>query len=233
MTRPLYLSRARLRRDASVATLLPLLQGGTSRNGHSQHSGHHLVWSLFASGPERRRDFLWREMEQNGAFLILSARPPVDRHALFDVDEPKPFTPALAVGDRLRFSLRTNPVVRRRDSSRSRSVKHDIVMDALRSCPIGERAEHRFAAIHKHGFAWLERQANKAGFAIRPGDVRIDGYRQHRIPRKGLSAVMTFSMLDFDGTLEVQDPASFLSGIAHGFGAAKAYGGGLMLIRRV
>ena len=38
MTRPLYLSRARLRRDASVATLLPLLQGGTSRNGHSQHS---------------------------------------------------------------------------------------------------------------------------------------------------------------------------------------------------
>ena len=127
MTRPLYLSRARLRRDASVATLLPLLQGGTSRNGHSQHSGHHLVWSLFASGPERRRDFLWREMEQNGAFLILSARPPVDRHALFDVDEPKPFTPALVVGDRLRFSLRANPVVRRRDSSRSRSVKHDII----------------------------------------------------------------------------------------------------------
>ena len=72
--------------------------------------------------PDQRRDFLWREMEQRGAFLILSARAPVDRHALFELDEPKSFAPALAAGDRLGFSLRANPVVRRRDPSRRRSM---------------------------------------------------------------------------------------------------------------
>ena len=232
MTGRVYLSRVRLKRSASVAALLPLLLGDDGDSGQSRHPGHHLIWSLFAHGPERKRDFLWREMEPRGAFLILSARKPMDAHALFELDEPKPFAPALTTGDRLRFSLRANPVVRRRDPSRNRSIKHDVVMDALRFRPSGERAEHRLPAMNEQGFEWLERQANKAGFAIRPEQVGIDAYRQHRVPRKGGASAMAFSTLDFDGLLEVKDPAEFLSGITHGFGAAKAYGCGLMLIRR-
>ena len=48
-------------------------------------------------------------------------------------------------------------------------------------------------------FEWLERQANKAEFAIRPEQVGIDAYRQHRVPRKGGASAMAFSTLDFDG----------------------------------
>ena len=44
---------------------------------------------------------------------------------------------------------------------------------------------------------------------------------------------MSFSTLDFEGLLTVSDPGTFLSSIVRGFGAAKAYGCGLMLIRRV
>ena len=231
MTTELYLSRVRLKSDASVAALLPLLLSNDAGSGQSQHPGHHLVWSLFADGPDRRRDFLWREMGQQGNFLILSARLPVDPHELFDIDEPKPFEPMFSAGDRLRFSLRANPVVRRRDPSRRRSVKHDVVMDALRACPSGERAEFRNTAVRKEGLAWLERQADKAGFAARPSDVGIDGYRQHQVSRKG-TAAMSFATLDFDGVLDVCDPVKFLLGVVRGFGAAKAYGCGLMLIRR-
>ena len=43
---------------------------------------------------------------------------------------------------------------------------------------------------------------------------------------------MAFSTLEFEGLLTVSDPDAFLSGIARGFGATKAYGCGLMLIRR-
>ena len=43
---------------------------------------------------------------------------------------------------------------------------------------------------------------------------------------------MSYSTLDFEGMLTVINPASFLPAIARGFGAAKAYGCGLMLIRR-
>ena len=94
----LYLSRASLKRDASVAALAPLLLGKSGRGGHTGQPGHHLVWSLFADGPDRQRDFLWREMD-TGVFLILSARPPEDRHGLFEIAEPKPFTPTLEPGD--------------------------------------------------------------------------------------------------------------------------------------
>ena len=42
---------------------------------------------------------------------------------------------------------------------------------------------------------------------------------------------MSFSSLDFDGVLELSNPDTFLAGVERGFGAAKAYGCGLMLIR--
>ncbi len=232
MMAELYLSRVRIKNDASVAALLPLLLPSGGEGGQAQHPGHHLVWSLFADGPDRHRDFLWREMEQQGTFLILSARAPVDRHELFEIDEPKPFAPMLTAGDRLRFSLRANPVVRRSDPSRRHSVKHDVVMDALRSRPSGERAEFRQEVMREQGLGWLKRQAGKAGFTFQPDDVGIDGYRQHHVSRKGRAAAISFATLDFDGILDVRDPTEFLSGIAQGFGAAKAYGCGLMLIRR-
>ena len=43
---------------------------------------------------------------------------------------------------------------------------------------------------------------------------------------------MAYSTLDFEGVLTVSDPDTLLPAIARGFGAAKAYGCGLMLIRR-
>ena len=228
MTVALYLSRARLKRDASVKALRRLL---LTDGEPSHHPGHHLVWSLFAGEAAGRRDFLWREMERPGVFLILSQRLPPDRHSLFEIDEPKLFAPALSVGDQLRFSLRANPVVRRRDPIRGRSVKHDIVMDALCTYPSGARAERRFDIMRERGFAWIEGQGTKAGFSVRKDNVRIDGYRQHRVSRKGADT-MAFSTLDFDGVLEIRNPAAFLATVASGFGAAKAYGCGLMLVRR-
>ena len=161
-----------------------------------------------------------------------AARRQEDRHGLFEIAEPKPFTPVLEPGDQLRFSLRANPVVRRRHASRRRSVKHDVVMDALRSLPGGERADHRLRAMCEQGHAWIERQGASAGFSVRADGVRVDGYDQHRITRRGAARPMSYSTLDFEGVLTLSDPGSFLSAIARGFGAAKSYGCGLKLIRR-
>ena len=232
MTVPLYLSRVRLRRSASVGALVPLLLASWDEKGRTQESGHHLVWSLFADGSDRTRDFLWREMTQRGTYMILSVRLPVDKHALFEIDEPKLFSPVLSAGDRLRFSLRANPVIRRRDSSRARSVKHDVVMDALRCLPSEQRAEKRLDVVRERGLDWLKSQAHKTGFSFRATEVTVEGYRQHQIRRAGTASAMSFSSLDFDGVIEVSDPADLMAGIVRGFGAAKAYGCGLMLIRR-
>ncbi len=62
-------------------------------------------------------------------------------------------------------------------------------------------------------------------------EVGVDGYELVSIPRDGASAAQ-FSRLDFTGLLTVTDPAAFLTALACGFGRARAFGCGLMLIRR-
>jgi CRISPR system Cascade subunit CasE len=52
-----------------------------------------------------------------------------------------------------------------------------------------------------------------------------------RIPREDARAII-FSTLTFQGVLTVQEPETFLATVLRGFGAAKAYGCGLMLIGR-
>ena len=222
----LWLTRARLRRDsAATGSLARLLV--PEGEGPRVAAGHHLVWALFADTADRRRDFLWRE-DAPGRFMALSARPPTPLPDLFDVDT-KPFEPALSPGDRLGFSLRANPVVSRTDGSAGRGRRHDVVMDALRHVPDGDRADQRREVMEQAGQAWIARQGTAHGFE--PGAVAIDGYEPVRVPRdKGGPA--RFSRLDFTGALVVTDPAAFLSTVAAGFGRARAFGCGLMLIRR-
>jgi CRISPR system Cascade subunit CasE len=76
----LYLSRLSLRRDASVAALAPLLV--LAESGAQAGAAHRLIWAAFADGPERKRDFLWRQDEKR-RWLVLSSRLPEDQHQLF------------------------------------------------------------------------------------------------------------------------------------------------------
>lgn len=223
----LWLSRARLRRDAPMAALARLLvpEAASARPA----AAHHLVWSLFADGPERRRDFLWRE-EGPGRFMTLSGRQPVNVESVFDLDS-KPFSPVLAPGDRLGFTLRANPVVTRAMVPGQRGKRHDVVMDLLKSVPRGQRAEPRQDAVLTAGRSWLARQGTTHGFHPE-GEIAVDGYDRVVIPRAtGDPAI--FGMLDISGVLMIEDPVRFLAALAAGFGRARAFGCGLMLIRRV
>jgi CRISPR system Cascade subunit CasE len=201
---------------------------------------HRLVWTLFADAPDRERDFLWREAD-TGVFYLLSRRRPEDRHGLFDVDQSKVFSPRLGVGDRLTFMLRANATVSRQDRTKRRGVRCDVVMDAIYQTHGPERALARRSAIESAGIAWLAAQGAKAGFVL--PDVGTGGagasgtavsvttYRTLAIERPGAPARL--GVLDFEGVLEVRDPALLIETIGTGFGRAKAFGCGLMLIRRV
>ena len=128
------LSRLRLRRDASLSALAPLL--APEDDGGRTDRSHRLLWAVFSDSPDRERDFLWRE-ENPGHFLVLSARAPLDPHDLFEI-ETKPFEPNLAKGDRLRFVLRANAVITLRAEG-MRGKRTDIVMHRLHEVPTAER----------------------------------------------------------------------------------------------
>ena len=220
----LYLSRTRLRRDAPVAALASLLVPEDANLRVS--ASHKLTWSLFSDGPDRPRDFLWRETKP-GEFLALSPRPPNDAAGLFEIDS-KPFEPALSSGDRLRFSLRCCATISRSEGPGTRGKCHDVVMDSLYKVPRERRAEARGVAEQTASRDWLARQGSRSGFELL--DSSVDAYTRVSVPRDGDAAV--FGVLDLSGALEVTDPTMFLTKLSQGFGRARAFGCGLMLIRR-
>jgi CRISPR system Cascade subunit CasE len=224
----LFLSRISLCNEPSVATLGEILLDTSGR--HRSEISRRLVWTLFADRADRRRDFLWRE-DAARRFYVLSSRPPLDRHQLFTV-ETKAFEPALSRSDRLVFSLRANATISRpRGDTKRAGKRDDVVMAALKAIPGGGRAEARKELIRRESLAWLRRQSPGAGFDFNEQDVRVDGYQPLTIRGDGKNA-LRLTIIEFDGMLTVRDPDLFVSKIASGFGRGKAFGLGLMLVRR-
>ncbi|TNC72034.1 type I-E CRISPR-associated protein Cas6/Cse3/CasE [Rubellimicrobium roseum] len=235
----LFLSRLALSRTPSAAALAGLLDPEDASRAMDAH--HRLLWTLFADGPDRRRDFLWRA-EGQGRFLVLSQREPLwAAGGLFDQPEVKEFAPDLRAGDRLGFMLRVNATRTRRigapgaDGKPGR-VHVDVVMDALHGLPSGRvseaRSGARMALAQEKGAAWLAEQGSKHGFeaqGVTVSDYAVVALPSHRGPRKGQPQ---FGVLETTGMLKVTEPGAFLGRIAEGFGRAKAFGCGLMLIRR-
>ena len=229
----LYLSRATLNRDASTNTLAALLDPNDANATLDAH--HKLLWSLFADSSDRKRDFLWRA-DSGGKFMLLSQRPPVDQHNLFDLNS-REFAPSLASGDRLTFSLRVNAVVSRwaEGASGKKKVRHDIVMDALHNAEteptdlVATRADSRDEKTQTAARVWMDKQGDRCGF--KPEHVLAQSYNTQRVPRRGASDAR-FGVLDLEGHMIVKDSKQLLASIAQGFGKAKAFGNGLMLIKR-
>ncbi len=243
MTSPLHLSRVRLKtlRGEALASIAPLLMPADpdKRPAHA----HRVLWLLFQDIADAERDFLWRD-EGDGRFMLLSHRPPTDPKGLFDI-QSKTFAPELEAGDRLAFVLRANPVIRldqqeTRTTAKGRVTakrkKVDVVMHALRTVPATDWETRTGRAFERDRIAieattgWLATEGRNAGFRlIEP--IAADGYTQVGIERRrGRPA--GFSSIDISGVIEVGDPPAFLEKLARGFGSAKAFGCGLMLIRR-
>ena len=254
----LFLTRARLRRDPDVATLQRVLlpEDGDRR----REASHHLVWSLFAGAADATRDFLFRETTRPGGrptFLVLSARAPATDARLFEV-ETKPFAPVLAPGDRLAFELHANPTTQAAHPKTGVKGRHDVMTMAVLRLPEQAGKPEKARAIEDAARRWLGRQALASGFRIierfdpdcDPGDdappgferapcdvdeeplaLAVSGFQSAAVP--GRRSAGRLGLIDYAGGLTVADPAVFLAALANGFGRAKAYGCGLMLIRRV
>lgn len=229
----LYLSHATLKRDASTQTLVSLLDPVDDEQSLNAH--HRLLWSLFSGSADRSRDFLWRA-ESDGRFMLLSHRPPNDKHNLFDLGT-KEFEPQLSADDRLRFTLRANAVVSRwrEHNGKKTRVRHDVVMDRLHAenanskRPLSPRAERRDEEAQNAGRDWLTRQGERCGFLLESSTTET--YRTLRLPRRS-ACDARFGVLDLQGMLMVCDPELFIESVGCGFGKAKAFGCGLMLIMR-
>ena len=75
----------------------------------------------------------------------------------------------------------------------------------------------------------LKSRAERLGFEIDEESLAVDAYQQH----SENNGRLRFSTVDFNGELTVVDPAAFDVVLREGIGHAKAFGCGLLLVRRL
>lgn len=202
------------------------------------YADHQWLWKFFSSDEDQARDFLFRRTDVQGAsrYYLVSRRRPESSQEGWTV-QSRNYAPVLEAGTQLQFELRANPVVtHQRDGKRKRD---DVVMHAKR-----ERLQARglnrwkdwhgddkpplYELVNEACTKWLLGRAAKFGFSVAHEALRVDGYLRHREKHGALR----FSTVDFSGTLMVTDPERFQRALFNGIGPAKAFGCGLLLVRR-
>lgn len=218
----MYLSRIRPARGSDQLRRLAQLAGG------GQYRIHQALWNLFDADADASRDFLYRQEGRADelAFLVLSQKKPGTDDGLWRI-QTKPYAPKLQSGQHLAFSIRINPVVKRRDDA-GRQHRHDLVMDLKKNKP--DSADSQAERVQLAARQWLYNRQSQYGFELAEESLIGEAYRQWRFGGRGGNRI-SFSSIDCSGRLTVTDPGRFESALMKGVGPAKAFGCGLLLIR--
>lgn len=210
---------------------------------------HQWLWRFFPGQPEAKRDFLFRRRDQDGVprFYVVSQQEPQSVGPTWQL-QTRDYAPQLQAGEWLEFELRANPVVTH--SRTGKSQRHDVIIEAkktllaIRGLKKWEdwKLERRnedgspdprpelYQLALEHGGHWLEKRGPSHGFALALDSLAVDEYHQQR----GKRGQLQLSTVDIKGLLQVTDPDVFVkTALSRGIGHAKAFGCGLLLIRRV
>jgi CRISPR system Cascade subunit CasE len=188
---------------------------------------HRALWSLFPgepresreSFPDERAGFLFR-IEDNptgrpAQLLVQSRRAPVARARDAIRIGVREFDPRPYVGQRLAFLLTANPVKAITDEA-NRVDRHGEVKKCR--VPLIREEQQR---------AWLVRKLDNAAQVVAATVQPHPPLYFRKGARAGKLGTVTF-----EGTLKVTDPASLRKLLEDGVGPAKAFGCGLLLVRR-
>jgi len=199
------------------------------------YKSHRLVWEFFDFDKDAKRDFLYRmeyDSNKKPLFYIVSKRKPQPFSDLFAINT-KAYNPKIRLGQKFHFSLRVNPIVKRKHEGKKNSSCHDIGMDAKfeARCENMDKQE-TLRHIEKRIKEWLiNNRASSAGFLVLDGTLETDGYIQHKVYKSKGAKPIQFSTIDYTGTLKVTQEELFMKSLFEGIGHSKAFGCGLLLIR--
>jgi len=217
----MYFSKITLKPTANISDYAQTVCSNTYKE-------HQILWKLFNDDPDAKRDFIYRYEPQHNspAYYIVSEKKPVDNDFLWDI-QSKDYEPALSTGQQFAFILRVNPVITKEGK------RHDVVMNLkYDKYKDKDTRPSTQVIVEEAGLEWLASRAEKGGFSFDESSVRIDGYQPKMSGRKRGSKEIRYNTMDFRGILTVTDSKSFNKTLMQGIGKAKAFGCGLMLIRR-
>lgn len=207
---------------------------------------HQLLWKLFPNTsqakpeqPHSKRVFLFREYQNQNrehCFYVLSSTKPTGEHAALRTIS-KPFSPKLQNGQKLAFELRANPVISHEviEQGKRKVRRHDVLMHAKHQTKKTEiQGQSPQSLMNQAAISWLlnERRMQSWGIHVDHSPT-VSAYQQHRMQRAKSSSTIQISSVDYQGILTVNDAEIFTEQLLKGFGKAKAFGCGLMLIKPI
>ncbi len=230
----MYFSKITLKTNADRASFANALCSNTYKE-------HQILWKLFDTDPTAKRDFIYRYEPQRNtpAYYMVSKRKPVDNDHVWKI-ETKNYAPIITTGQHFAFILRVNPVITKHGKHHD-AVMHEKHRMGYKNMEVQLRPSSQ-EIVETAGLKWLTSRAEHSGFSIKDSAIRIDGYQPHTSGIKGGGIKskgskrgkkeIRYSTMDYRGVLTVTDPEKFNKTLMQGTGKAKAFGCGLMLIRR-
>lgn len=236
-------------------SLITPLEGHEREAIHQRLNGpyadHQWLWRCFPAEPGAPRDFIFRRKDRDGLphYYVVSHRVPLEISRAWKI-QTRTYAPQVVAGERFHFDLRANPTVRHKHDGKAK--RHDVVMDAKKRLLTnpqliqsknwrdwgswGDWVSNDQAAPQEIILAacchWLLQRGKQLGFAPDLGTLGAESYEQHQQGKAQKDKILQFSTIEFTGTLTVTDRQAFESALITGIGSSKAFGCGLMLIRR-
>lgn len=214
----------------SRVTIINPMAASARRLIRDDYEMHREMYRIMLSPDDKQRDFLYRATgSKTPQALILSEDAPRDRHGLWSV-ESKPYEIDANVGDVFDFDIRLNPTVAKSGRSRhggqsSRSQKVDVVEVELREARETSESISRDAIVQRAVSRWLGERP-RLGFEV------VDLIASQHTVRK-LQGARTIATVDVTGSLRVVDVESFKQSALGGVGRGRAFGCGLLLLKRL
>lgn len=198
---------------------------------------HKKMWALVSRDKNQQRDFLYRveyDTCQNIKHIYLLGPHQVSSQNNLKIAVSPRYQPQLKTGERLHFKIRANPVIKRKENGKAK--EYGLVMDAKHQFKKNGRSYQEQLSldelIHEVCMKWLVRKGEQHGFSVKQFEVTIDNAREYLIKPPAKQEYMLRTQ-DFSGVLTVVAPEVFIKALYKGIGSAKAFGCGLMLVRRI
>ncbi len=184
---------------------------------------HQMIWDLLPKDAEAKRDFIYRRTDEGDIpfYYLLSAREPKVNVDYLSCSS-RAYEPKLQAGDILQFSLRANAV---------KTLPH---AGAKRSDTDAKQRKRLGLLKSDELHTWLVAQGAKGGFQLQSTSLVIDNTQIHKVIKPSDPNHRTFTSVDLQGELKVMDAEKFTCDVLFkGLGRSKAFGCGLLLVRRV
>lgn len=198
---------------------------------------HKKIWELVSRNENQKRNFLYRveyDAYQNIKHIYLLAPHQIASRNNLKIAVSPRYQPQIETGECLYFKLRANPIIKRKENGKAK--EYGLVMDAKHQFKKnGQNYLDQFSMdelISDVGIKWLGRKGEQHGFSVKQVDVKIDNDSEYSVSPPGKQA-FTLRTLDFEGKLKIVNADRFKKSLFNGIGSAKAFGCGLMLVKRI